>query len=73
MKTCHDDEVSQLHHEVQNLKEEVKMKVEENSKLVETLKHLRDTCFEIVTRCSTRLREIFHSVVAASEVAMLCS
>lgn len=69
MKTSHNDEVSRLHHEVENLKQKVNMKVEENSKLAEALKNLRDTYFEIVTQCFARLHVIFLSIGVASEEA----
>jgi hypothetical protein len=48
---------------------QVKIKDEENSKLTEALNNLRDTCFNFVAWCSTRLHEIFHSIRAALEEA----
>jgi hypothetical protein len=36
-------------------------------KLTETIKSLHDRCFGFVARYSSRLRKIFHSVVAASK------
>jgi hypothetical protein len=42
----------------------VKAESENNSRLSEAIKNLRDTCFGFVGRCSTQLREIFHYVGA---------
>jgi hypothetical protein len=38
-------------------------------KLSEAIKNLRDICFSFAFRCSSRLREIFHSAGVASEEA----
>lgn len=65
MKTSYDDRVSRLGIEVENLKQNVKKKKENNSKLAEGIKNLRDTCFAFVARCSMRLCEILHSVIVA--------
>lgn len=51
------------------MKKEINTKNQENSKLVQTVKGLRDNYFEIISRCSNRLREVFHLVGAASEEA----
>jgi hypothetical protein len=56
------DIVSRYDHEAEELKQKVKVEVEKSSKLSKAFRVLRDTCFGFVTRCSSRLREIFNSV-----------
>jgi hypothetical protein len=69
MKTSHNNNISRLGLEVENLKQKVKAESKKNSRLTEGIKNLRDTCFGFVARCSTRLCEIFHSIgVALGEV-----
>jgi hypothetical protein len=63
------DAVVRYEHENKELKEKVKAEVEKSSKLSETLRMLRDTCFGFATWCSLRLRKIFNSVKAMSREA----
>jgi uncharacterized phage infection (PIP) family protein YhgE len=61
------DIVSRYEHEAEELKQKVKAEVEKSSKLCKAFRVLRDTCFGFTTRCSSRLREIFNLVEAASK------
>jgi predicted RNase H-like nuclease (RuvC/YqgF family) len=46
---------------------ELQTKAEENTKLRESLKDLRNKCTDFATRCVNRLKEIFNSVGVSSE------
>jgi chromosome segregation ATPase len=67
------DNLNRLSLEAEYLKFKIKAKGENNVKLSEAIKCLRDTCSSFVARCSSRLREIFHSVGAAYEEAKYAS
>jgi vacuolar-type H+-ATPase subunit I/STV1 len=60
------DATDRYEHEIKELKEKVKAKVEKSYKLTEAFRMLRDTCFGFATRCSLRLREIFNLVGVVS-------
>jgi chromosome segregation ATPase len=70
-KSTFQDDMNRLNHEAEDLKMKVKVEAEKNTKLSEVLKNLWDTCFGFVTRCFSRLWEIFNSVGAALEEAKL--
>jgi hypothetical protein len=63
------DTVSRYEHEAEKLKQKVEAEVEKSSNFSEAFRVLRDTCFGIATRCSSRLWEIFNLVGAVSEDA----
>jgi hypothetical protein len=45
----------------------LKVEAEKNSKLSEALRALKERCFNFASQCTTRLKNIFNSVGAASE------
>lgn len=61
------DNLNCLGLEAEDLEVKIKTEGEKNLKLTEAIKSLRNTCFGFVSQCSSRLREIFYSVGAASE------
>jgi hypothetical protein len=67
------DNLNRLSLEAEYLKIKIKAEGEKNVKLSESIKCLHNTCFSFVARCSSRLREIFHSIGAAYEEAKYAS
>jgi hypothetical protein len=53
------------------LKAILKVEIEKNTKLSETLRALKERCFEFASQCTARLKSIFNSVGAASEETSL--
>lgn len=64
-KSNYKDNINWLALEVEDLKLKINAESEKNSKLTKAIKNLRDSCFDFVARCSTRLCETLHSVGAA--------
>jgi hypothetical protein len=56
-----------FNHEPEALNATIKAEVENNLKLNETIKTLRNKCFSFSTQCITRLKDIFNSIGAVSE------
>jgi hypothetical protein len=59
--------MNRFNNESEALNMKVKAEIENNFKLSETLKTLRDRCLGFMTQCSSRLRGIFNIVGATSE------
>jgi hypothetical protein len=53
------------------LKATLKVEAEKNTKLSETLRALKERCFEFASQCTARLRSVFNSVGAPSEETSL--
>jgi hypothetical protein len=53
---------------MKELKTRVEAETEKNMKLYESIKDLRNKCVDFVTRCADRLKGIFNSVGASSEM-----
>lgn len=62
---------SQFSRETEALNMTIKVEVETNLKLSETLKALKNKCFSFAAQCAARLKSIFNSVGAVSEEANL--
>jgi hypothetical protein len=62
---------SRFSRETKALNMTIKVEDEKNLKLSETLKALKNKCFNFAAQCTTRLKSIFNSVRAASEEARL--
>jgi predicted RNase H-like nuclease (RuvC/YqgF family) len=60
-----------FNHESETLNARIKAEVQKNHKLKKTIKTLRNKCFSFATQCIARLKGIFSSVGAASEVVNL--
>jgi predicted nuclease with TOPRIM domain len=60
---------TRLNRESETLKMSLKVVAEKNSKLSEALRALKERCFNFARQCTTRLKNIFNSVEAASEEA----
>jgi DNA repair exonuclease SbcCD ATPase subunit len=60
---------SRFNRESETLKMSLKVEGEKNSKLSEALRALKERCFNFASQCTTRLKNIFNSVGAASEEA----
>jgi chromosome segregation ATPase len=58
--------IGELHVNLKKVKEEINAKDEENVKLLESLRYLRDHCFEITSRCCDCFKKIFSSTGATS-------
>jgi hypothetical protein len=68
-KTILEENTSRFSHESETLNMKIKAKSDKSFKLSETLKALRDRCFDFATQCSARLKDIFNSIGATSEEA----
>jgi hypothetical protein len=68
-KSFFQEDVNRFNCEEEDLKLKVKTEVEKNTKLSEAFKNPRDTCFGFITRCSSRLGDIFNFVGAVLEEA----
>jgi hypothetical protein len=60
---------SQFSRETEALNMTIKVEVEKNLKLSETLMALKNKCFSFAAQCAARLKSIFNSVRAVSEEA----
>jgi hypothetical protein len=60
---------SRFNRESETLKMSLKVEAEKNSKLNETLRALKERCFNFASQCIARLKNIFNLVRAASEEA----
>jgi DNA repair exonuclease SbcCD ATPase subunit len=62
---------NRFNQENEALKATLKVDTEKNTKLSETLRALKERCFEFAGQCTARLRSIFNSVGAAYEETSL--
>lgn len=58
--------ICELHVDLEKVKENIIANKEENAKISETLRHLRDNCFGIASRCCNYLKKILSYVGASS-------
>jgi chromosome segregation ATPase len=70
-QTLLEENSSQFRCETEALNMTIKVEVEKNVKLSETLKAFKTKCFSFAAQCTARLKSIFNSVGAATEEANL--
>jgi hypothetical protein len=66
-RTVLEENSNRFHWESEALNATIKAEAEKNIKLSETVKTLRNKCFDFATQCIARLKGIFNSVGAVSE------
>jgi hypothetical protein len=71
-QTLLEENSSWFNRETEALNTTLKVEAEKNMKLNETLRTLKERCFNFASQWTARLRSIFNSVGAASEEASLC-
>jgi predicted nuclease with TOPRIM domain len=66
-RTILEENSNRFNRESEDLNATIKAKAEKNLKLSETIKTLRNKCFDFATQCIARLKVIFNSVGAVSK------